>query len=124
MRIAFALISIAMLGACDPGKRMPGGGGGGGGGGDDASPSGSGSACVGQACSATCALANQNHSSVGCEYYAVDMDGASGPPYDACYAVFIANTSTEAAHVNVDWGGQAIDLSMFAKLPVGTGQSL
>jgi hypothetical protein len=52
------------------------------------------------------------------------MDGASGPPYDACYAVFVANTSMSPVHLNVDWGGQQIDLSKYAKLPQGTGQSI
>ena len=51
-----------------------------------------------------------------------DMDGAPGPPYDSCYAVFVANVSTAPAKIAVDWGGQAIDLSKYAKLPAGTGQ--
>jgi hypothetical protein len=38
--------------------------------------------------------------------------------------VFVANVSTAPVHINVDWGGQAIDLAKYAKLPQGTGTSL
>ena len=72
-------------------------------------------------CMNGCAAAEANHSSVGCEYYAVDMDAAMGPPQDACYTVFVANTSRGQAHIDVDWNGRRIDLAQFAKLPVGHG---
>src|SRR5688500_17110653 len=36
-------------------------------------------ACANGVCSDPCDAAEENHSSVGCEYYAVDMDAASGP---------------------------------------------
>ncbi|HEU0033372.1 MAG TPA: IgGFc-binding protein [Kofleriaceae bacterium] len=81
-------------------------------------------ACSEGACLNACQAAEENHSSVGCEYYAVDMDAAQGPPQDACYTVFVANTSREQAHMTVEWNGAQIDLGKFAKLPVGTGQSL
>lgn len=80
--------------------------------------------CSNGACMNGCAAAEANNSSVGCDYYAVDMDAAQGPPQDACFAVFIANTSRGQARIDVDWGGQGIDLSKFAKLPSGQGQSL
>ncbi len=121
MRTGSALVSIILLAACGAAKRDPGGGNGG-----DSGPGGSGSntTCSGNSCSASCEAAEANHSSVGCEYYAVDMDGAQGPPYDACYAVFVANVSTSPAHISVDRAGTTVDLSMYAKLPAGTGQSL
>ena len=71
-----------------------------------------------------CATAVMDHSSVGCEYYAVDMDAAMGPPQDACFAVFVANTSDKPVHIQSQWNGQELDLSKYAKLPVGTGTSL
>ncbi len=71
-----------------------------------------------------CDAADQNHSSVGCDYYAVDMDAAQGPPYDACFTVFVANTSKQNVHINIDWNGTAINMGQFAKLPIGQGQSL
>ena len=68
--------------------------------------------------------AEANNSSVGCDYFAVDMDAASGPPQNACYAVFVANVSAVPTHIQVTWKDQTIDLSKFAKLPVGQGQQL
>ena len=79
--------------------------------------------CSQGACMDGCAAAVQNHESVGCDYYAVDMDGTWGTD-GGCYTVFVANTSRAAAHVSVTWSGQSIDMSQYAKLPVGVGQSL
>jgi hypothetical protein len=119
------LVLVAVIAACGPSMRNDNGGGGGSNGVDGGGGSnGGGGTCSGLACSTSCQAANDNHSSVGCEYYAVDMDGASGPPYDACYAVFVANVSTSPVHMNVDRGGQQIDLAQFAKLPQGSGQHL
>ena len=75
-------------------------------------------------CLPACKAAEQNHASVGCDYYAVDMDAAMGPPQDGCYTVFIANTSRGRMHMNISWGGSFIDLSRFAKIPQGQGQNL
>src|SRR3954469_11467185 len=80
--------------------------------------------CSNGACMNGCQAAEDNHSSIGCDYYPVDMDAASGPPQDACYTVFVANTSRGQVHINAEWGGSAIDLSKFAKLPQGQGTSL
>lgn len=80
--------------------------------------------CSEGACMNACAAAEANNSSVGCEYYAVDMDAAQGPPQDACFTVFVANTSKDNVHINVEFGGAAINLGQFAKLPNGQGQSL
>ena len=98
MRTLTALISICALAACGPNKRTAGGGDDTGGGtdGGGGSNGGSNTGCSGNSCSSSCEAAIENHSSVGCEYYAVDMDGATGPPYDACYAVFVANVSRDA----------------------------
>jgi hypothetical protein len=81
-------------------------------------------ACSNGTCQDPCRAAELNHSSVGCEYYGVDMDAASGPPQDACYTMFVANVSRAAAHMQMDWNGAPIDLARWAKLPVGQGQSL
>jgi len=75
-------------------------------------------------CGDACAAAEANHSSVGCNYYAVDMDAASGPPQEACFTVFVANTSRDPVHIMAEWNGTAIDLGQFAKLPIGQGTSL
>ncbi|HEY1816405.1 MAG TPA: IgGFc-binding protein [Kofleriaceae bacterium] len=125
-RILIAAASLAALVACAPNRR-----GGDDNGDDDDGSNGSGpgdmgsdAPCAGNSCSASCEAADMNHSSIGCDYYAVDMDGASGPPYDACYTVFVANTSMSPAHVSAFYNGTSIDLSMYAKIPTGTGQSL
>src|SRR5205823_643726 len=80
--------------------------------------------CTQGVCEDSCMAAEANNSSVGCDYYAVDMDAASGPPRNACYAVFVANTSKVPAHITAEWKGQPIDLGQFAKLPIGQGQGL
>ncbi|HEY3807192.1 MAG TPA: IgGFc-binding protein [Kofleriaceae bacterium] len=124
-RILMAAASIAALVACAPNRR------GGDDNGDDDGSDGSGPGdmgsdvpCAGNSCSASCAAADMNHSSIGCEYYAVDMDGAEGPPYDSCYAVFVANTSMDPVHITAFYGGNGLDLSQYAKIPQGTGTSV
>jgi hypothetical protein len=62
-------------------------------------------------------------SSIGCEYYAVMMDGT----FDAemgCYAVFIANASLDAAHLSITFAGTPVDLAQYAKIPTGSGRAL
>ena len=81
-------------------------------------------ACNAGQCMNACAAAEKNHSSVGCDYYAVDMDAAQGPPQDACYTVFIANTSPGQVHIDVEWNGLQLNMAEYAKIPNGTGQSL
>ena len=80
--------------------------------------------CSDGVCMNGCEAAEKNHSSVGCDYYGIMMDGAQGPPKGGCYTMFVANTSRENAHMNLEWNGQQIDLSRFAKIPQGAGQSL
>lgn len=140
MRECVALLAFVI--ACGPNSRSGGGGGGAGDGSGSSCPvctddntgvvncDGTTTACPADqgcsngACMNACQAADANHSSVGCEYYAVDMDAASGPPQQACYTVFVANTSHNNTHLQVDWNGQPIDLGQYAKLPVGQGTSL
>lgn len=81
-------------------------------------------ACNAGACMNACEAAEKNHSSVGCDYMAVDMDAADGPPRDACYTVFVANTSPGQVHIDVEWNGLQLNLAQYAKLPIGSGQSI
>lgn len=81
-------------------------------------------ACSDGKCLNACEAAELNHESVGCDYYAVDMDAASGPPQDACFTVFVANTSRNQAHITAEWGGASINLATYAKIPQGQGQTL
>ena len=72
-------------------------------------------------CQNACQAADSNQRSVGCDYYATDMD-VSQRTY--CFAMFVANTWTSPAKINVDYGGQAMPVEQFARIPVGSGPSL
>ncbi len=72
-------------------------------------------------CGDACTGAAANHHSVGCEYYATDMDSEQ-PSY--CFAAFVANTWNTPAHITVDYGGVDMPVAAFTRLPVGAGPSL
>lgn len=74
-------------------------------------------------CVNACVAAKQNKNSVGCDYYAVALDGyyfSSG----ACFVSFVANTFPTNAHITAEYEGMPLDLSTYAKIPSGSGQSL
>jgi hypothetical protein len=73
------------------------------------------------ACTDACTAAQHDHSSVGCDYYATDMDVLT-PTY--CFAAFVANTWTSPAHINLEYKGQELSAAAFTRLPVGAGPSL
>lgn len=70
-----------------------------------------------------CQQAVQANSSVGCDYYAVHMDGMFAAD-NGCFAVFVANTSPVAAKVTATFAGQDIDAASHTKIPRGSGKSL
>jgi hypothetical protein len=74
-------------------------------------------------CEPACDSAKDNKSSIGCDYYAVDPDiiieGAGG-----CFAAFVANTWGSPISITVERGGQQLDVSSFARIPQGSGQSI
>lgn len=72
-------------------------------------------------CQDACVAAEQNHRSVGCDYYATQMETFS-PGY--CYAVFVANTWTSPAHITVEYNGQQLTTQNFARIPNGSGPGL
>jgi hypothetical protein len=74
---------------------------------------GAGSSCLGGA----------STSSVGCEYYAVEMDGAFAA-YNGCFVVSLVNTNPGPAHFTVSFDNVPIDLSQFAKIPQGFGRAI
>ncbi len=73
-------------------------------------------------CINACQAAVDNKNSVGCEYYATDLDSDDGP--SVCYAVFVANTWNTAAHISVEYAGSSLPVQSFALLPQGSGKSL
>ncbi len=72
-------------------------------------------------CTNACVAAESAQRSVGCEYYAVQMDQLND---QGCFAAFIANTWNSAAKLTVELNGQQLPLSNFAYIPVGWGPTL
>ncbi|HEY5949831.1 MAG TPA: hypothetical protein VIV40_30255, partial [Kofleriaceae bacterium] len=72
-------------------------------------------------CQDACAAADANHRSVGCDYFATEMETLT-PGY--CYAVFVANTWTYPAHINVEYRGQMLNTQSFTRIPSGSGPTL
>ena len=72
-------------------------------------------------CQDACQAAEANHRSVGCDYYATQMESLIA---GYCYAVFVANTWTTAAHIDVEYRGQVLNTQSFTRIPSGSGPSL
>jgi hypothetical protein len=72
-------------------------------------------------CTNACQAAIDNKASVGCEYYATDMDQYS---QDLCFAAYVANTWNTPVHINVDFAGTALPIANFARIPTGAGKAL
>jgi hypothetical protein len=79
--------------------------------------------CGATGCVPACQAAQENKSSIGCDYYSVAPDviteGAG-----ACFAAFIANTWGSPVTITVERDGQTFDVGQFARLPSGSGQSI
>jgi hypothetical protein len=79
--------------------------------------------CSSRMCVDPCTAAADNHTSVGCDYWAVDPDSwltTNG----SCYAAYIANTWTKPVSIAVERDGQALPLDGFARIPSGSGQGI
>jgi hypothetical protein len=77
----------------------------------------------------SCEQALAAKSAIGCDYYAVHPLGFKSPLFrndlaGSCYAVFVANTSTESVELQVEYEGQPLDVARFARLSSGSGQAL
>ncbi len=72
-------------------------------------------------CANACQNATDTKQSVGCEYYAIDMEQFTP---DSCFAAYVANTWNAPVKINVEFGGQVLDPSTFARIPQGQGPSL
>ncbi len=72
-------------------------------------------------CANACQNAAETQQSVGCEYFAVDMD-QNNP--SACFAVYVANTWDTPVKFTVEIGGATLDPSTFARIPQGQGPGL
>ena len=72
-------------------------------------------------CANACQAAENNKRSVGCDYYATDMD-VFQPDY--CFAAFVANTWTSPAKISVEYQGQQLSVAGFARIPTGSGGAI
>lgn len=72
-------------------------------------------------CTDPCEAAVANKQSVGCEYYATNMDQSSP---DACFAAFVANTWSTPARIEVEYEGTKLPVASFTRIPAGSGPSL
>ena len=79
--------------------------------------------CSGNTCVPACTSASDNKSTFGCDYYVVgpdiSFDGRGG-----CFAAFVVNTWTTPVGVNVEFEGAPLDVSKFAYIPTGSGNSI
>lgn len=80
--------------------------------------------CQDDRCVDACKQAEDQKSSVGCDYYAVMMDIIAPDGLGSCFVSFVTNTFTERAHITASLYDAPIDLARYAKLPVGQGRSL
>ena len=78
--------------------------------------------CGGTGCVAACDAAQQNKSTIGCDYYAVDPDIISEVA-GACFAAYIANTWNGPVTIQVTYNGQTLS-SDIAYVPTGSGQGV
>lgn len=86
----------------------------------------SGELCTASGCKDACEATVENKSSIGCEYYAVMLDGGGtgAGATNGCFVAFVANTSSTPARLDVSLGATSVDLAKFARIPKGTGSSL
>jgi len=80
--------------------------------------------CRDDRCVDACKEAEEQKSSVGCDYYAVQMDILAPDGLGACFVSFVTNTFSTNAHITASLKDKPIDLAQYAKLPVGQGRSL
>ena len=72
-------------------------------------------------CTDACTSANANKRSIGCDYFATDMDVSS---QDYCFAAFVANTWTSPAKLEVRYNGAVLPAASFTRIPTGAGPAL
>lgn len=78
---------------------------------------------AGGQCVPACQSAADNKSTVGCDYYSVDL-AFEGEADGACLAAYVANTWTTDVTLGVTYKGKSLPVANFARLPVGSGASL
>jgi len=74
-------------------------------------------------CVPACQSAEENKSTVGCDYYAVEPDTIN-VAQGGCFAAFVANTWGVPVKLTADYNGQQINMANAARIPQGSGQSI
>jgi len=82
-----------------------------------------GQVCGGGACLSPCDAAAANKSTIGCDYYLVDPDVIQ-EGQGACFAAYVANTSTSPVTISLEYAGQSLDTSSIAVIPSGDGLAI
>ncbi len=72
-------------------------------------------------CANACQNATDTKQSIGCEYFATDMEQNNS---GACFAAYIANTWNTPVKIEVAFGGQTLPIASFARIPSGQGAGL
>ncbi len=73
-------------------------------------------------CSPACTAATNNKQSIGCDYYATNMEMDYS---DQCFAAFVANTWNTPAHLTVDfYPNSPLNVANFGRIPAGAGAAL
>ncbi len=83
----------------------------------------SGQSCVQGQCVTPCGAAQLNKSTIGCDYYAVDPDVIQ-EGIGACFAVYIANTSTQPVSIGLEYGNLTYDATAVSAIPSGDGKAI
>jgi hypothetical protein len=78
---------------------------------------------AGGQCVPACQAAADNKSTVGCDYYSVDL-AFEGESDGACLAAYVANTWTTDVTIGLTYKGKTLNAANFARIPVGSGSSL
>ncbi|MCB9748737.1 MAG: IgGFc-binding protein [Myxococcales bacterium] len=70
-----------------------------------------------------CAQAAEDQSSEGCDFWSVKT-GLIPEGSGACFAAFIANTSDQPVHLEVEYNGNLLDVESFTRIPSGQGANI
>jgi hypothetical protein len=79
--------------------------------------------CGATGCVPACQAAEENKSTIGCDYFSFPPD-VIDLNQGICFAAFLANTWGSPMDVTVTRDGQTFDLSSFARIPSGSGQAI
>jgi hypothetical protein len=81
--------------------------------------------CSNGECVPACQAANDNKSSLGCDFYIVHPDVGLGFYWEgSCFAAFVTNSWGVPITLSLERNGQSLDISQVARIPSGAGQDI